>query len=81
MDAATECRMGAGLGGPADTVAQFVSGGPSFSLSPGTQQGGFDARAAIRGGNKFSDVALEVGGESRGDYHSFNGQLVTRLHF
>jgi len=68
------------FGGPDQTVAQFA-GGSSFYLSPASQKGGPVAHIGIHGGNKYSDIAIEAGGEDRGDYRSFDGRIVARFRF
>jgi len=69
------------FGGPDNTVAQFISGGPAFSLTPPTQKGGAIARIGFHAGNKYTDIAFEVGGEERGSYRTFDGALVARFRF
>ncbi len=68
------------FGGPDAVVAQFA-GGSSFSLSPASQKGGPVAHIGIHGGNKYSDFAVEAGGEDRGDYRAFDGRVVARFQF
>ena len=68
------------FGGP-DTVNAAFVGGSSFSLSPASQKGGAIARIGIHGGNKFSDIAIEAGGEDRDNYRAFNGRIVARFQF
>jgi hypothetical protein len=68
------------FGGPGDVTAQFA-GGSSFSVSPASQKGGAVAHVAIHGGNKYSDFALEAGGEERGDYKGLDGRVVARFQF
>lgn len=68
--------------GAGDTVASFLSGGPSFSLSPEhLKSGGPTATLAIHGGNRYSDIALEGTGEERGGYTSYQGRFVFRFRF
>jgi hypothetical protein len=69
------------FGGPSDTVAQFVSGGSSFTLTPPDQKGGALAKIGVHGGDKYTDIAFEAGGEDRGDYKALSGQLVARFNF
>jgi hypothetical protein len=69
------------FGGPDSVNAQFASGGSSFTLSPQSQKGGALARLGIHGGDKYTDLAFEAGGEERGDYRAFDGQLVARFKF
>jgi hypothetical protein len=68
------------FGGPDTVLAQFA-GGSVFSLNPASQKGGVIGHIGIHGGNKFSDIAIEAGGEDRGDYRAFNGRIVARFQF
>jgi hypothetical protein len=68
------------FGGPDQTVAQFA-GGSSFFLSPKSQKGGAVGHIGVHGGNKYSDIAIEAGGEDRGDYRAFDGRVVARFKF
>jgi hypothetical protein len=68
------------FGGP-DTVTAAFAGGSAFTLSPASQKGGAIARIGIRGGNKFSDIAIEAGGEDRDNYRAFDGRIVARFRF
>jgi len=68
------------FGGP-DTVNAAFVGGSSFSLNTASQKGGAIARIGIHGGNKFSDIAIEAGGEDRDNYRAFNGRIVARFQF
>jgi hypothetical protein len=68
------------FGGPDQTVAQFA-GGSAFYLSPKSQKGGAVGHIGIHGGNKYSDIAIEAGGEDRGDYRAFDGRVVARFKF
>jgi hypothetical protein len=68
------------FGGPDDTMAQF-SMGSAFTLSPKAQEGGALARLGIHGGDKYTDIAFEAGGEDRGPVKSFDGQLVAKMKF
>jgi hypothetical protein len=68
------------FGGPDTTVAQFA-GGSAFSLSPASQDSGPVAHVGVHGGNKYSDFAVEAGGEDRGDYRAFDGRVVARFQF
>jgi hypothetical protein len=69
------------FGGADDTVAQFISGGPSFTLNPPRQKGGPIAKIGIHGGDKYTDIAFEVGAEDRGQYRALSGALVARFRF
>jgi hypothetical protein len=68
------------FGGPDTVVAQFA-GGSSFSLNPASQDSGPVAHIGVHGGNKYSDFAVEAGGEDRGDYRAFDGRVVARFQF
>jgi hypothetical protein len=68
------------FGGPGDVSAAF-SGGSAFSLSPASQKGGPIANLGLHGGNKYSDIGLEAGGEDRGPYKAFDGKVVARFRF
>ena len=68
------------FGGP-DTVTAAFAGGSAFTLSPASQKGGAVARIGIHGGNKFSDIAIEAGGEDRDNYRAFDGRIVARFRF
>jgi hypothetical protein len=68
------------FGGPGTVLAQFT-GGSVFSLNPASQKGGVVGHIGIHGGNRFSDIAIEAGGEDRGDYRAFNGRIVARFQF
>ncbi len=69
------------FGGPDNVLAQFISGGPSFSLTPPSQRGGPIAKIGIHGGDKYTDIAFQLGAEDRGPYRAFNGALVARFRF
>lgn len=69
------------FGGPDNVTAQFASGGSSFSLTPPSQKGGALARLGVHGGDESTDIAFEAGGEERGSYRAFDGQLVARFGF
>jgi hypothetical protein len=68
------------FGGPGDVTAAFA-GGSAFTLSPASQKGGPIANFGLHGGNKFSDIGLEAGGEDRGPYKAFDGKVVARFRF
>jgi hypothetical protein len=67
--------------GGADSVTAAFAGGQSFTLDPASQKGGPIANLGIHGGNKYSDIAVEAGGEDRGPYTSFDGRVVARFRF
>jgi hypothetical protein len=68
------------FGGPDDVTAQFTNGG-AFTLTPPSQGGGALARIGVHGGDEYTDIAFEAGGEERGAYRAFDGQLVARFGF
>ncbi|MFN3573385.1 MAG: autotransporter domain-containing protein [Phenylobacterium sp.] len=68
--------------GPDATTAQFVSGGPSFTLAaPELEDGAAVLRAGIRGQSRYFDLALEGGGEIRDDYEAYDARVTARLVF
>ncbi len=69
------------FGGAATTVAQYSSGGASYSLSPQLLKGGPIARLALHGGNRYADLALEASAEEHGQYRSGDARVVARLRF
>jgi len=68
------------FGGP-DSVTAAFAGGSAFTLNSASQKGGAVARIGIHGGNKFSDIAIEAGGEDRDNYRAFDGRIVARFRF
>jgi hypothetical protein len=68
------------FGGP-DAVTAAFAGGSAFTLNPASQKGGVIARIGVHGGNKFSDIAIEAGGEDRDNYRAFDGRIVARFRF
>ncbi|MDR3511854.1 MAG: hypothetical protein P4L73_09480 [Caulobacteraceae bacterium] len=69
-------------GGAADTVARFLSGGGSFTLSPdNTDKGGLLARLGIRAGGTYADVTADAGGEFRNGYQTYDARAVARFLF
>ncbi len=68
------------FGGPDNVTAAFA-GGQSFTLAPTSQKGGPLANLGVHGGNKYSDIAVEAGGEDRGPYKAFDGRVVARFRF
>lgn len=69
------------FGGPDNVTAHFASGGPAFTLSPASQKSGPVAHIGVHGGNKYSDIAVEAGGEDRDTYKAFDGRVVARFRF
>lgn len=68
--------------GAGNTVGSFLSGGPSFSLAAEKlKDGGPTATISLRGGNRYSDLALEATGEERGGYYTYQGRFVFRFRF
>ena len=61
--------------------AEFVGGGPSFTLSPPSQKSGALVRFGIHGGDKYTDIAFEAGADERGSYRGFSGRFVARFRF
>jgi hypothetical protein len=68
------------FGGPDDVSAHFAQGS-AFILTPASQKSGPVAHVGIHGGNKYSDIAVEAGGEDRDAYTSFDGRVVARFRF
>ncbi|TWB37624.1 autotransporter outer membrane beta-barrel domain-containing protein [Nitrospirillum pindoramense] len=67
--------------GAGDTTASFA-GGSSFTLVPQSMVGGGPiARLTVQGGNRYSDIALELGGESRHGYIGYDARFVSKFRF
>ncbi|MDE1146572.1 MAG: autotransporter domain-containing protein [Azospirillaceae bacterium] len=67
--------------GPGDTVANFA-GGSSFTLVPDSMVGGGPiARLTISGGNRYSDIGLELGGEDRHGFIGYDARFVSKFRF
>jgi hypothetical protein len=68
--------------GPDATTARFVSGGSSFTLAaPELDDGAAVVRIGVRGMTRYFDLALEGGGELRGDHQAYDARLTARLAF
>jgi len=69
-------------GGPGNTTARFVSGGPSFTLSPQFQEkGSLIARFGLRAGGNFADFSADAGGELNNTYQVYDARAVARFLF
>jgi hypothetical protein len=69
-------------GGPDATVAKFLSGGQSFTLTPDlSDRGGLLARLGIRATGTYADVSADAGGEFRNGYQSYAARAVARFLF
>ncbi|MEA1652076.1 hypothetical protein UAJ10_24070 [Nitrospirillum sp. BR 11164] len=67
--------------GPGDTTASFA-GGSSFTLMPQSVVGGGPiARVTVQGGNRYSDIALELGGEDRRGFIGYDARFVSKFRF
>jgi hypothetical protein len=70
------------FGGPDNVDAQFqYQGASSFTLNTPSQKSGAIARIGVHGGDEFTDIAFEAGGEDRGSYRAYDGQLLVRFGF
>jgi hypothetical protein len=70
------------FGGPGDTTAHFLSGGPSFTLSPQFQdRGSLIARLGVRAGSNFADFSAAAGGQLSANYQAYNARAVARFLF
>lgn len=68
--------------GAGATTARFVSGGPAFSLNaPELDDGAMVVRLGVRGLSRHFDLALEGGGELRGDHQAYDARVTARLAF
>lgn len=68
--------------GAGATTARFVSGGPAFSLNaPELDDGAMVVRLGVRGLSRYFDLALEGGGELRGDHQAYDARVTARLAF
>ena len=68
-------------GGPGDTTARFVYGGPTFTV-PANQIGGAAmGRLTLRGDGNYVHFSLQAGGEYSSNYHSLDAKAVFRLTF
>jgi hypothetical protein len=69
-------------GGPGETTARFLSGGPSFTLSPDfTDRGGLLARVGFRASGTYADFSADAGGEFRDGYETYTARAVARFLF
>jgi outer membrane autotransporter protein len=69
-------------GDPGKTTAQFVSGGPSFTLSPNPMNGvGGVARLSLKASTNFYEVAVQAGTEMHDRYYSGDARVTIRLMF
>ncbi|MBB6251390.1 autotransporter outer membrane beta-barrel domain-containing protein [Nitrospirillum iridis] len=67
--------------GAGDTTANFA-GGSSFTLVPQSMVGGGPiARLTVQAGNRYSDIGLELGGESRHGYIGYDARFVSKFRF
>lgn len=68
--------------GAGATTARFVSGGPAFTLdAPELDDGAMVVRLGVRGLSRHFDLALEGGGELRGDYQAYDARVTARVAF
>ncbi len=69
-------------GGPGDTTARFISGGPSFTLSPKfDDKGSLVARFGVRAGGQYADFSADAGGQLNNTYQVYNARAVARFLF
>lgn len=69
-------------GGPGDTTAHFLSGGPSFKLSPVfNDKGSLIARVGLHAGGNFADFSADAGGQLNNNYQVYNARAVARFLF
>jgi hypothetical protein len=69
-------------GGPGATNAQFVYGGPHFSLPANAVSGGAGVvRLQLNGDGEFVHFAVEAGGEFRSDYQNADIRAVFRVSY
>jgi hypothetical protein len=69
-------------GGPGDTTARFISGGPSFTLSPKfDDHGSLIARLGVRAGGNFADFSADAGGQYNSTYQVYDARAVARFLF
>lgn len=72
-------RLAEGL---SDTTARFLAGGNPFLMRAlGVDQNRLIVRAAVRGGSRYANLALELGGEIGDVYTAYDGRLVVRFIF
>lgn len=68
-------------GGPGDTTARFLYGGPSFTVAPNQIDGAAMARLSLRGDGNYVHFSLQGGGEYSNNYRNFDLKAVFRLTF
>jgi hypothetical protein len=69
-------------GGPGDTTARFISGGPSFTLSPKfDDKGSLIARLGVRAGGQYADFSANAGGQYNSTYQVYDARAVARFLF
>ena len=69
-------------GGAGNTTARFVSGGPSFTLSPQFEdKGSLIARIGLRAGGNFADFSADAGGVFRSGYETYDARAMARFLF
>jgi hypothetical protein len=69
-------------GGPGDTTARFISGGPSFTLSPKfDDKGSLITRVGVRAGGQYADFSADAGGQLNNTYQVYNARAVARFLF
>ena len=68
-------------GGPADTTARFVYGGPTFTVPANQINGAAMGRITLRGDGNYVHFSLQAGGEYSSSYHSLDAKAVFRLTF
>jgi outer membrane autotransporter protein len=69
-------------GGPGNTTAQFVSGGPSFTLSPKfDDKGSLVVRTGVHAGGQYADFSADAGGQLNNQYQVYNARAVARFLF
>jgi hypothetical protein len=69
-------------GGPGDTTARFISGGPSFTLSPKfDDKGSLIARLGVHAGGQYADFSANAGGQYNSTYQVYDARAVARFLF
>jgi outer membrane autotransporter protein len=68
--------------GLSTTTARFLAGGNPFLMKAlGVDQNSLVVRAAVRGGSRYANVALEATGEIGDIYSAYEGRLIVRFIF
>src|SRR5204863_1015654 len=68
--------------GLSETTARFLAGGNPFLMRAlGVDQNRLVVRAAVRGGSRYANVALEATGDIGDVYSAYEGRLVVRFIF